>query len=641
MEFDAWSARQRDDAMTKLTVGIPVFNAMPYLRESVESILQQTYSDFVVLAIDDGSTDGSLNYLKSINDPRLRVVTQPNQGLTTTLNRMLLEVETPWLVRLDADDVAYPDRLARTIEHIERHPDAGMFYSAAAYYPAPAVGQFRSTKGSPKQLSNLVRSGYLPSICHPTVTLNVEKVTAVGGYRFDLHIEDIDLWWRMALKYDIRLIPEVTLGFRQNLNSVSSANFEAQALNTLYVQYLLLSRLWKLEPQPYETVQTQLTSLLDRRRLSFKTHLRTFNIELSRGHQFRAAREALLAFCTSPRDFTDRLFDEFVAGRAIALGVNPSVFAANSERFWPKHSAGKDETVRPAGVQPSSAIASDPEPIAIESSAPLFHTAASLRRVKIGHADVHVTTMIEAVSLIIAHAITSTFPAYVVTPNAQHVVLLENDLRFREVYENASFVVPDGSSLILGAAILGTAFKERVAGVDLFQNLCANAAKSGLRVFLLGGKPGAADLAATALQKAHRGLIVSGTCCPPMGFDQDESQLQDVARAIRACKPQLLFVGLGAPKQENWIYEHGRKLGVPVCIGIGGAFEMVAGFSPRAPKFLRGIGLEWLFRLVIEPRRLWRRYLVGNAQFIAIVFRQLLDSLLHSKHERPALEVRS
>jgi N-acetylglucosaminyldiphosphoundecaprenol N-acetyl-beta-D-mannosaminyltransferase len=249
--------------------------------------------------------------------------------------------------------------------------------------------------------------------------------------------------------------------------------------------------------------------------------------------------------------------------------------------------------------------------------------------------------MDEAVSLIAAHATTSTFPAYVVTPNAQHVVLLESDLRFREVYKNASFVVPDGSSLILGAAILGKALKERVPGVELFQNLCANAAKSGLRVFLLGGKPGTAELAANVLKKVYPGLIVSGTCCPPMGFDQDESQLQEVAKVIRACKPQLLFVGLGAPKQENWIYEHGRKLGVPVCIGIGGAFEMVAGFSPRAPKFLREIGLEWVFRLMIEPRRLWRRYLVGNAQFIGIVARQLLDFHLHSKHERPALEVRS
>ena len=202
--------------MTMLTVGIPVFNAMPYLRESIESILHQTYSNFVILAINDGSTDGSLEYLKSIRDPRLRVFNQSNRGLTATLNRMLREAATPWLVRFDADDVAYPDRLARTIEHTERYPDAGMFYSLADYYPAQSIGQFRSTKGSPRQITELVLSGYLPSICHPTVTLNVDKTKRLGGYRFDLHVEDIDLWWRMALNHDIRLIPEVTVGFRQN-----------------------------------------------------------------------------------------------------------------------------------------------------------------------------------------------------------------------------------------------------------------------------------------------------------------------------------------------------------------------------------------------------------------------------------------
>ena len=121
--------------MTQLTVGIPVFNAMPYLRESIQSILHQTYSDFVILAINDGSTDGSLEYLESIRDRRLRILNHSNRGLTATLNRMLSEAETPWLVRFDADDIAYPDRLA-TIEHIERHPDAGMFGPLADYYPA-------------------------------------------------------------------------------------------------------------------------------------------------------------------------------------------------------------------------------------------------------------------------------------------------------------------------------------------------------------------------------------------------------------------------------------------------------------------------------------------------------------------------
>ena len=320
--------------MTQLTIGIPVFNAMPYLRESIESILRQTYSDFVVVVINDGSTDDSLDYLKSIRDSRLRVVNQSNRGLTATLNRMLGEAETPWLVRFDADDVAYPDRLIRTITHIERNPDAGMFYSLADYFPKLSVGQFRSTRGSPKQIAELVRSGYLPSICHPTVTLNVDKAISLGGYRFDLHVEDIDLWWRMALQYDIHLIPNATVGFRQNAESVSSANLEVQAINILFVQYLLLSHLWNRVPLSYEEVRTPLSQLCNRRRLKFKAHLRASNMELGRGHMFSGLRKAACALLASPQDFMQRLRDEMSPERVFGLGEPPDCFAGFESLLW-------------------------------------------------------------------------------------------------------------------------------------------------------------------------------------------------------------------------------------------------------------------------------------------------------------------
>ena len=240
----------------------------------------QTHGDFEILVVNDGSTDDSREYLETIKDRRLRVIDQPNQGITTALNRMLAEVKTPWLARHDADDVAHPNRIARAVRFIERYPDAGMFYSFAEYHPKGSVGQFRTTKGTPAEIRKLVRSGYLPAICHPTVTLNVQRAIEVGGYRFDLHVEDIDLWWRLALAYDVQLIPEVTLGFRQNLGSVSSGHLEQQAINTLYIQYLLLSHLWNLTPRPYEEARVALAHLFDRRKLAFKTHIRAFNMAM-------------------------------------------------------------------------------------------------------------------------------------------------------------------------------------------------------------------------------------------------------------------------------------------------------------------------------------------------------------------------
>jgi len=256
---------------------------------------------------------------------------------------MLGEAETPWLVRFDADDVAYPDRLARTIEHIERYPDAGMFYSLADYYPAPSIGQFRSTKGSPKQIGELVRSGYLPSICHPTVTLNVEKTKRLGGYRFNLHVEDIDLWWRMALNHDIRLIPAVTVGFRQNTQSVSSINLEVQALNTLYVQYLLLSHLLTRTPLSYEEARRPLSQLYSRRRLNFKAHSRVSNMEFGRGNTIAALWEAGRALVASPGHFAERLIDEFIPNRLVGLGEPAARFARFESVLWRPGSDGCSE----------------------------------------------------------------------------------------------------------------------------------------------------------------------------------------------------------------------------------------------------------------------------------------------------------
>lgn len=253
--------------------------------------------------------------------------------------------------------------------------------------------------------------------------------------------------------------------------------------------------------------------------------------------------------------------------------------------------------------------------------------------VKICHASVHAMRLPEAVDLITTYAAHSQGPSYVVTPNAQHLVLLESDRHFREIYSQAGLVLPDGFSLLLAARLIGKRLKERVTGVDLFKALCGRAAEMGLSIYLLGGQPGSAALAAQKLKAAFPKLIVAGTCCPALGFENDPEQLSAIALRIREAKPQILFVGLGAPKQENWIYEHGLKLDVPICMGIGGSFELVSGLVPRAPHWMQRSGLEWLFRLAVEPRRLWKRYLIGNLQFMAMVLRQLLRPSLYAGNE--------
>jgi len=252
-------------------------------------------------------------------------------------------------------------------------------------------------------------------------------------------------------------------------------------------------------------------------------------------------------------------------------------------------------------------------------------------RARIGRALVDCCSLAEAVRAIARHAAGGGSPACVVTPNAQHIVLLESEASLRDAYAHAELVVADGASVLLASRLLGERLQKRVAGIDLFQRLCGAAAKLGLRVFLLGGRPGSAARAIEKLSRQFPALTVVGICCPPLGFEHDERELQAIEDAIRATRPDLLFVALGAPKQEAWMHQRGRRLGVPALIGVGGSFDIVAGLVPRAPRFLQRLGCEWLHRLLREPRRLWKRYLFGNSRFFWIILRQAGRRLLRSE----------
>jgi len=220
---------------------------------------------------------------------------------------------------------------------------------------------------------------------------------------------------------------------------------------------------------------------------------------------------------------------------------------------------------------------------------------------------------------IVEHILSDGPTSYVVTPNAHHVVLHQNDELLREIYEHAFLVVTDGVPLLWAARLLGHKLYGRINGTDLCEQLCAEAARRGLRVYFLGGREGAADAAAALLRERHPALNVCGTYCPRFGFERDAAEQAKIVDHINSRRPDLVFVGLGAPKQEYWMYANRTKLQVPMLLGIGVSFELVSGLVRRAPVWMQHSGLEWLFRLLMEPRRLWRRYLVGNAAFCILI----------------------
>ncbi len=261
----------------------------------------------------------------------------------------------------------------------------------------------------------------------------------------------------------------------------------------------------------------------------------------------------------------------------------------------------------------------------VQMRRPLRHAVTD--RVGIGYALVDNCSREEACDAIVSHAKAGGKPTYVATANAQHIVLLDQDKRLREIYDRADLVVPDGFSLLLAARFYGRFLQERITGVDMVQTLCSLAAEHDLHVFLMGGLPESADRAARVLKQRASSLRIS-TYCPPFGFEKTPEGLEEAASAIRSAKPDLLFVALGAPKQEHWIYDHGLQLSVPVLMGVGGSFELIAGVVRRAPAWMQNFGCEWLYRLYREPRRMWRRYLIGNLEFAAIVIRQRIRRIL-------------
>ena len=194
--------------------------------------------------------------------------------------------------------------------------------------------------------------------------------------------------------------------------------------------------------------------------------------------------------------------------------------------------------------------------------------------------------------------------AQIVTLGTEMVVYAQHDARFRAIVNDAALSLCDTVGLLAVARRRGAALRERVAGVELIERLASRAAAERLPIYLLGGAEGVAQDAAAALQQRHPGLRVAGT---RNGYFRDEESAE-VASAIAASGARMLFAGMGFPRQEYWLSAHLRETGCGVGIGVGGSFDVIAGHIERAPQPVRRLGLEWLYRLLKEPRR-WRRQL--------------------------------
>lgn len=206
-------------------------------------------------------------------------------------------------------------------------------------------------------------------------------------------------------------------------------------------------------------------------------------------------------------------------------------------------------------------------------------------------------------------------PSYIVTANLNYAMLSERHPDLAAVNRDAAFVVADGMPLVWAARKQGTSLPERIAGSDLIFRLSERAAARKYRVYFLGGNPGVAEIAAERLAGLYPGLQVVGTEAP-MFSQLSELETAQLMSRIHAARPDILVAAAGQPKGERWVHANHREAGVPVCIQLGASIDFAAGRIRRAPRWMQRTGLEWLFRLALEPRRLGGRYF-GNAVFLA------------------------
>ncbi len=216
------------------------------------------------------------------------------------------------------------------------------------------------------------------------------------------------------------------------------------------------------------------------------------------------------------------------------------------------------------------------------------------------------------------------FGGVIFTPNVDHLVKLQKNSEFYQAYQEADYRVCDSQLIMFASRFLGQPISEKISGSDLFPAFYQRYGNDeNVKMFLLGGLEGVAQQASDNINaKVGRNMVVD-TYCPPFGFERDPAECQKIIEIINASGANVLAIGVGAPKQESWICRHRAKMtNIKTFLAIGATLDFEAGTLKRAPAWISSAGLEWLYRLIKEPSRLWKRYLVEDTSFFVLILRQ-------------------
>lgn len=254
---------------------------------------------------------------------------------------------------------------------------------------------------------------------------------------------------------------------------------------------------------------------------------------------------------------------------------------------------------------------------------PSYHQSTKMEKVELMGIRIDNVTMEETLSEI-EQLIKVKNNSYVITPNVNHVVKVQHDPEFKQVYDKADLVLVDGMPLVWAAKLLNKPLKDKVSGSDLFPLLCGLCEQKGYSVFLLGGTTTEIIKdTVTKLQKDFPKIKIAGYESPVFGFEKNVAESKRIVSLIKESKADVLFIGVGAPKQEKWIFEHKNDYQAGVSLAIGAAFNFYLGYTKRAPKWMQKNGLEWLYRFLQEPRRLFRRVFIENSEFFILFMKEI------------------
>ena len=217
-------------------------------------------------------------------------------------------------------------------------------------------------------------------------------------------------------------------------------------------------------------------------------------------------------------------------------------------------------------------------------------------------------------------------PSQVVGVNVDQIVGVHKSELSKKIFLDSDLVFVDGKPIKWMCSLLGKPVKERITGPDLMEYICQKAAPLKMKIFLLGAGPGVASRCGKILEERYPGIVVVGSYSPPFGFQKDHQEIDRINLMLKQSEADMLFVGMGSPKQDIFIYENMDKYGIPVSFSMGAALDFIAGNVKRAPRWMIHCGLEWFYRVLQDPKRLWKRYFIQDMKIVPMFLKELLNS---------------